>query len=115
MAGEEIPENIDLRFIASQLRRVLDNQKDATQRLDAMDQRFNGVDNRFDAMDRRFDGVDRRLSEMEVALAAMRADQTRAATLLEEIYETQRNHGGRLNVIDGRLAIIEKHAGLVKA
>jgi len=35
--------------------------------------------------------------------------------LLEQIYETQRNYGGHLNVIDGRLATIEKHSGLAKA
>jgi hypothetical protein len=115
MADEEIPENLDLSFIAAQLRRVLDNQKDATQRFDAMDQRFDAMDQRFSAMDRRFDGVDRRLAEVEVSVGAMRVDQTRATKLIEEIHETQRNHGGRLNVIDGRLAIIEKHTGLVKA
>jgi hypothetical protein len=35
--------------------------------------------------------------------------------LLGKLYETQQNNGARLNVIDGRLAIIEKHTGLVKA
>jgi hypothetical protein len=45
----------------------------------------------------------------------MRTDQSRATDLLEKIYETQQNHGTRLNAIDGRLAIIEKHTGLVKA
>ena len=40
---------------------------------------------------------------------------TRHSELLEQIAEQQRSHGGRLNVIDGRLAIIEKHTGLVKA
>jgi hypothetical protein len=36
-------------------------------------------------------------------------------TLVEEISETQKSHGARLNVIDGRLARIEKNTGLVKA
>jgi hypothetical protein len=35
--------------------------------------------------------------------------------LLEKINETQQNYGARLNAIDGRLAIIERHTGLVKA
>ena len=35
--------------------------------------------------------------------------------LLENISEVQANNGARLNVIEGRLAIIEKHTGLVKA
>jgi hypothetical protein len=45
----------------------------------------------------------------------MRADQTRANELLETVTETQKNQGMRLNAIDGRLALIEKHTGLVKA
>jgi hypothetical protein len=35
--------------------------------------------------------------------------------LLENINEVQANNGARLNVIDGRLAIIEKRIGLVQA
>ena len=35
--------------------------------------------------------------------------------LLEKINEMQQNQGARLNAIDGRLALIEKHTGLVKA
>src|SRR5271166_3845604 len=35
--------------------------------------------------------------------------------LLEKISETQANQGARLNAIDGRLALIEKHTGMVKA
>ena len=34
--------------------------------------------------------------------------------LLGKLYEIQQNNGARLNVIDGRLAIIEKHTGLVR-
>ncbi len=108
MADEEIPENVDLRFVAAQLKRVLDNQKDAAQR-------FEGVDRRFDGVDLRFDGVDRRLSEMEVAMAATRTDLAIVKDTVEKIYEIEQNHGARLNAIDGRLAIIEKHTGLVKA
>jgi hypothetical protein len=62
-----------------------------------------------------FAGVNHRLSELEVTLTAMRADQTRASELLETVAETQKNQGARLNVIEGRLALIEKHTGLVKA
>ena len=55
------------------------------------------------------------LAELQHEVAAMRVDQGRANELLEQIAETQRNYGGRLNVIDGRLAIIEKRVGLVEA
>ena len=40
---------------------------------------------------------------------------THHSELLGEILETQRSHGGRLNAIESRLAMIEKHTGLVKA
>jgi hypothetical protein len=55
------------------------------------------------------------VSELQITIAAMRADQTRANELLEKVHETQQNQGARLNAIDGRLALIEKHTGMVKA
>jgi len=55
------------------------------------------------------------VSDLQVSVAAMRADQGRANELLEQVHEVQKNQGARLNVIDGRLAIIEKHIGLVEA
>jgi len=45
----------------------------------------------------------------------MRADQNRANEILEQVHKTQQNHGARLNAIDGRLALIEQHIGLVQA
>jgi len=35
--------------------------------------------------------------------------------LLEKITEVQQNNGARLNAIDGRLALIERHTGMVQA
>jgi hypothetical protein len=51
----------------------------------------------------------------DIAIAAISADLKITKELLERVHETQQNQGARLNVIDGRLAIIEKHTGLVKA
>jgi hypothetical protein len=31
------------------------------------------------------------------------------------VHDTQKNQGARLNAIDGRLALIEKHVGMVQA
>jgi hypothetical protein len=39
----------------------------------------------------------------------------RHSELFGQVIETQQSHGGRLNAIESRLAIIEKHTGLVKA
>jgi small-conductance mechanosensitive channel len=55
------------------------------------------------------------VSELQVAITAIRADQGRTNELLEQVRKTQQNHGARLNAIDGRLALIEGHTGLVKA
>jgi len=62
------------------------------------------------------------LGKVSDAVTAVAATQehhgevlARHSELLGEILETQRSHGGRLNIIDGRLAILERHAGLVKA
>ena len=90
MADEEIPENIDLRFLAKQLKRVLEQTK-------LIPKLVNDV------------------AELQVAVAAIRTDQGRTNELLEQVHKTQQNHGVRLNAIDGRLAIIEERTGLVKA
>jgi hypothetical protein len=60
-------------------------------------------------------GLRGNVAELQLTAAAMRADQSRANALLETVAETQQNHGVRLNAIDGRLALIENHTGLVKA
>jgi hypothetical protein len=55
------------------------------------------------------------VSELQHEVAAMRVDQGRTNELLAKVHETQQSHGARLNTIDGRLALIEKHTGMVKA
>ena len=69
----------------------------------------------FAEMRQRLDGIEGRLGRIE-------AEQERFASLLGKvadavtaIAELQQNHGARLNAIEGRLAIIEKNTGLVKA
>ena len=54
------------------------------------------------------------ISDLQHEVAAMRVDQRRTNELLEKVHEIQQNQGARLNAIDGRLALIEKHTGLVK-
>jgi hypothetical protein len=94
-------ENVDLRFIAAQLGRVLDGQHE----LEAGQHGTN----------ERLGKLEAAVSEMRIALAATRVDVGAIKADVEAVRETQQNQGARLNVIDGRLAIIEKHAGLVKA
>jgi hypothetical protein len=62
------------------------------------------------------------MSDMQREVAAMRVDQRRTnetlehhSEILEKLAETQANQGARINAIDGRLALIEKHTGMVKA
>ncbi len=87
-------ENVDLRFISSQPGKVLDGQREANERLGK---------------------VEAAVSELQLALAATRVDVGAIKADIETVRETQQNQGARLNVIDGRLTILEKHAGLVKA
>jgi chromosome segregation ATPase len=58
------------------------------------------------------------VSELQREVAAMRVDQGRTNELLEQVHKAQQNHGARLNAslnaIDGRLALIEHHVGLVQ-
>ena len=55
------------------------------------------------------------LGKVSDAVTAVARTQERHSELLGKLYEIQQNNGARLNVIEGRLAIIEKHTGLVKA
>jgi hypothetical protein len=76
-----------LEFIGAQLAKVLEGQHKTNERLDKLDAG---------------------MIELQIAMAATRTD-------LGAIKATQQSHGARLNAIDGRLAIIEGHLGLVKA
>jgi hypothetical protein len=87
MADEEIPENIDLRFLAEQQTRILRELAHMRQDDQARD----------------------------VAIAALSADLKITKEGVEDLSERLQMVEGRLNTIDGRLARIEKHTGLVKA
>ena len=87
MTDEEIPENIDLRFLAEQQTRILRELAHMRQDDQARD----------------------------VAIAALSADLKTTKEGVEDLSERLQMVEGRLNTIDGRLARIEKHTGLVKA
>ena len=87
MADEEIPENVDLRFLAEQQTRILRELAHMRQDDQARD----------------------------VAIAALSADLKVTKECVEDISERLKTVEGRLNTIDSRLARIEKHTGLVKA
>ncbi len=55
------------------------------------------------------------LGKVSDAVTAIAVTQERHSEILGKLVEIQANQGARLNVIEGRLAIIEKHTGLVKA
>jgi hypothetical protein len=55
------------------------------------------------------------LGKVSDAVTEIAKVQERHSELLGKIVDIQANQGARLNVIEGRLAIIEKHTGLVKA
>jgi hypothetical protein len=104
----EMAEGVSLEFIGAQLDKLLDGQRETNGRLDKIDARLNNLD------------AD--MAEVQVSLATTRADlgivkaDVEAIKAdVEAIREVQQNQGARLNVIDGRLAIIERQTGLVKA
>ena len=94
-------DSVDLRFIAAQLGKVLDSQRETSERLGKVEAAVSELQ----AGQR----------EMQIALAATRVDVGAIKADVEAMRETQQSQGARLNVINGRLAIIEKHTGLVKA
>ena len=54
------------------------------------------------------------LGKVSYAVTEIAKVQERHSEILGKLVEIQANQGARLNVIEGRLAIIEKHTGLVK-
>jgi len=97
-------EEIDLRFLAEQGKRILAELGAMREQTKLIPQLVKDV------------------SELQHEVAAMRVDQGRAnetlehhSGLLERLADTQANQGARLNAIDGRLALIERHTGMVKA
>jgi uncharacterized protein YdcH (DUF465 family) len=55
------------------------------------------------------------VGELQREVAAMRVDQNRTNALLEDVAAIQKNQGARLNVMEARLGLIEKHIGIVDA
>lgn len=55
------------------------------------------------------------LARHSVILEHHSAVLDRHSELLEKLADTQANQGARLNAIDGRLALIERHTGMVQA
>ena len=94
-------DTVDLNFIAAQLGKVLDGQREMRAELSEVRVQIGELQ--------------AGQHEMQIALAATRVDVAAIKADVEIIRETQQNQGARLNVIEGRLAIIEKHTGLVKA
>jgi predicted nucleic acid-binding Zn-ribbon protein len=101
---DEIPENIDLRFLAQQQQRLLAEFGEMRAELTGMREQTKLIPQ-----------IQRDVSELQIALAATRTDVGIIKQGVEDLSERMQSHGARLNAIDGRLAIIEKHTGLVKA
>jgi len=94
-------ESIDLRFLAEQGKRILDELAQA--RLERAEIRAEQK------------SLAEIVGKVVDAVTTIAARQNHHSELLGQILETQQNYGARLNAIDGRLAIIERHTGLVKA
>ena len=94
-------ESIDLRFLAEQGKRILDELAQA--RLERAEIRAEQK------------SLAEIVGKVVDAVTTIAARQDHHSELLGQILETQQNYGARLNAIDGRLAIIERHTGLVKA
>jgi chromosome segregation ATPase len=96
MADE--PENVDLRFLAEQGKRILAELAEARAEVRAEQHALASL-----------------LGKVSDAVTEIAKVQERHSEILGKLVEIQANQGARLNVIEGRLAIIEKHTGLVKA
>ncbi len=87
----ELPENIDLRFLAAQMQRG-----------------FAKADERFEKIDERFERIEHSLAELSIAVAAVRTEQQIMRKDIDQIKETE-------SIIEARLVRIERRLDFVKA
>jgi len=97
-------ENVDLNFLAEQGKRIL-----AEARAERAAMREDMKDIRAEQH-----ALASLLGKVSDAVTAIAATQERHSEILGRLAEIQASQGARLNTIDGRLAIIEKHIGLVQ-
>lgn len=101
-------ENVPLEFLAAQLAKVLDGQREMRGQVGELQAGQRETNERLGKLEAG-------QQELQVALAATRSDLAIVKNDVSEIRDTQINHGHRLNAIEGRIALIEKHTVLVKA
>jgi hypothetical protein len=102
------PENLTLKL----LREVREEMRDGfTKVFDDLSEMREGF-SELRAEQERLAGIVGKIADAVTAIAVV---QEQHSEILGTISEIQANQGARLNVIEGRLAIIEKHTGLVKA
>ncbi len=92
----ELPENIDLRFLATQMQRGFAR----------VDERFEKIDQRFEKIDQRFEKIEQSIAELTVA--AIRTEQHIMRKDIDQIKETE-------SIIEARLVRIERRLEFVKA
>ena len=114
----DIPENVDLRFLAEQQARVLAELLEArAERVEMRKQTAEIPELR--AEQHALAGLLGKVADAVTEIARTQEHQSKVlahhSDILEKLLATQQNQGARLNAIDGRLAIIEGHIGLVKA
>ncbi len=107
----EIPENVDLRFLAEQQARILAELAEArAERAEMRKQTAEIPELR--AEQHALAGL---LGKVADAVTEVARTQERHSEILAAMHEHDQLTGGRLNAIEARLARIEKHTGLVKA
>lgn len=71
--------------------------------------------NSLDAHSQTLDGHGKLLELLVKAVTAIDANQQKQTDILKDLAGQGRNHGARLNAMDGRLGIIEKRIGFISA
>jgi hypothetical protein len=120
------PENVDLRFLVEQGKRILDELAEARAERIEMRAKLGDAQSEMRAKLGEVQSEQKNLAHLvgnvAAAVTAIATTQDHQGQILERhsvILEAMSEHdaltGGRLNAIEARLARIEKHTGLVKA
>jgi hypothetical protein len=108
-------ESVDLSFLARQGKQILAELADVRTEQAAMREDMKAIRAEQAEIRAEQHAFASLLGKVSDAVTAIASTQERHSEILGKIVEIQANQGARLNVIEGRLAIIEKHIGLVQA
>ncbi len=118
----DLPENVDLKFLATLMLRMDVRLDGMDTRLDGMDKRLEALDGRMDRFEGRMDhfeirmgGFEGRMSSLEIAVTRLAEVGSKTIDAVVQLAKSVDQIKETSAIIEGRLVRIEKRFDLVRA